>query len=102
MTKKDPRELYFEKFMIMFKKIESHMSLFEALERKPMYKKFMEDVMAEKKPTTKELVALREKGSANSLGQKIPNKQNDPRTVIVSCTIKDRTFEKVLIDSGVV
>ena len=29
------------------------MSLFEALERMLVYKKFMEEVMAEKKPTTK-------------------------------------------------
>ncbi|XP_050902812.1 uncharacterized protein LOC127115272 [Lathyrus oleraceus] len=60
----------------------------------------MEDVIAKKKPTTEEPVALKEKCSANSLGQKIPNKQKDPGTVIVSFTIKERSFKKVLIDSG--
>ncbi|XP_050896440.1 uncharacterized protein LOC127103214 [Lathyrus oleraceus] len=102
VTKKDPRELYFEKFMTMFKKIERHMSLFEALERMPMYKKFMEEVMAEKKPTSEEPVALKKKCSANSLGQKIPNKQKDPGMVTVSCTIKERTFKKVLTNSGAI
>ncbi|XP_050896387.1 uncharacterized protein LOC127103152 [Lathyrus oleraceus] len=84
----------------MLKKIESHMSLFKALERIPMYKKFMEEVMAEKKPTTEEPVSLKEKCSANSLGQKIPKKQKDLVTVTISCTIKERTFNKVLINSG--
>ncbi|XP_050896727.1 uncharacterized protein LOC127103517 [Lathyrus oleraceus] len=58
----------------------------------------MEEVMAEKKPTTEESVALKEKCSENSLGQKIPNKQKDLGTVTVSCIIKERTFKKVLID----
>lgn len=57
VTKKDPREIDFEKFMIMFKKIESHMPLFEALERMPMYTKFMEEEIVEKKPTIEEPVA---------------------------------------------
>ena len=76
------------------------MYLFEALERIPMYKKFMEEGMAEKKPTTEEQIAWKEKYSANSLGQKIPNKQKDPGIVAVPCTIKERTFKKALIDSG--
>ena len=54
MTKKEPSESDLEKFMTMFKRIEGHMALFEALERMPMYKKFVEKVMAEKKPTTEE------------------------------------------------
>ena len=56
--------------------------------------------MAEKKPTVEEQVAWKEKYSANSLEQKIPNKQNDPGTVTVPCTIKGRTFKRALIDSG--
>lgn len=37
VTKKEPSESDLEKFMTMFKKVEAHMSLFEALERMPMY-----------------------------------------------------------------
>ncbi|XP_050890019.1 uncharacterized protein LOC127095359 [Lathyrus oleraceus] len=99
VIKKEPSESYFEKFMTMFKKVEDHMSLFEALERIPTYKKFMEEVMAEKKPTEEELVAWKEKYSANSLEQKIPNKQKDPGTITVPCIIKGRTFKRALIDS---
>ncbi|XP_050914563.1 uncharacterized protein LOC127129418 [Lathyrus oleraceus] len=36
VTKKEPKETDFEKFMTMFKKIESHMPFFEALEQMPM------------------------------------------------------------------
>ncbi|XP_050895759.1 uncharacterized protein LOC127102431 [Lathyrus oleraceus] len=66
----------------------------------PMYKKFMEEVMDEKKPTVEELVAWKEKYSANSLEQKIPNKHKDPGTITVPYTIKGRTFKMALIDSG--
>jgi hypothetical protein len=46
VTKKGPSESDLDKFMTMFKTFEIHMSLFEALEMMPMYKKFMEEVMA--------------------------------------------------------
>ncbi|XP_050888941.1 uncharacterized protein LOC127094118 [Lathyrus oleraceus] len=99
-TKKEPRETDFEKFMTMFKKIESHMPFFEALERMPMYTKFMEEVIAEKRPIVEGSVASKEKCSAISLDKRILNKQKDPREVTVSCTIKERTFKKVLFDYG--
>ena len=76
------------------------MCLFEALERMPIYTKFIEEVITEKRPTTEESVAWKEKCSAISLGKRIPNKQKDPGTVTISCTIKGRTFKKVLFDSG--
>lgn len=43
---------------------------------------------------------MNEKCSAISPGRRIPNKQKDPGAITVPCTIKDRTFKKVLIDSG--
>ncbi|XP_050895576.1 uncharacterized protein LOC127102218 [Lathyrus oleraceus] len=98
VTKKEPSKSDYEKFMTMFKKVEGHVSLFEALERMPMYNG--KEVIFEKKPKAEELVALREKSSVNSLEQKILNKQKDPGTVTISCTIKERTFKRVLIDSG--
>lgn len=53
-----------------------------------------------KETKSEESVSWKEKCSAISLGKKIPNKQKDPGAVIVPCTIKERTFKKVLIDSG--
>lgn len=43
---------------------------------------------------------MNEKCSAISPGRRIPNKQKDPGAVTISCTIRDRTFKKVLINSG--
>ncbi|XP_050885497.1 uncharacterized protein LOC127091033 [Lathyrus oleraceus] len=101
VTKKDPRKKGFEKFFTMFKKIESNMPFFEAPEQMPMYKKFMKEVIAEKRPIGDGSVALNETCNAISPGRRISNKQKDPGAVTVPCTIKDITFKKVLIDSGV-
>lgn len=65
-----------------------------------MYTKFMKEVVAEKRPIGDGSVALNEKCSAISLGRRIPSKKKDPGAVTILCTIKDRTFKKVLIDSG--
>ncbi|XP_050896841.1 uncharacterized protein LOC127103637 [Lathyrus oleraceus] len=99
VTKKDPRETDFEKFVTMFKKIESNMPFIEALEKMPMYKKFTKEVIVEKRPVGDGSVALNEKCSAISPSRRILHKQKDPRAVTVPCTIKNRTFKKVLIDS---
>lgn len=100
VAKKDPREIDFDKFITMFKKIERNIPFFEAPEQMPMYTKFMKEVLAEKRPLGDGSVALKEKCSAISLGRRIPNKQKDPGAVTVLCTIKDRNFKKVLIDYG--
>ncbi|XP_050897049.1 uncharacterized protein LOC127103851 [Lathyrus oleraceus] len=60
----------------------------------------MKEVIAEKKPIEDGSVALNENCSAISPGRRIPSKQKDPEVITVPCTIKDRTFKKVLIDSG--
>ncbi|XP_050875681.1 uncharacterized protein LOC127079327 [Lathyrus oleraceus] len=99
VTKKDSKEKDFEKLFTMFKKLEINMPFFEALEQMLMHKKFMKEVIAEKRPIGEGSVALNEKCSAISLGGRIPNKEKDPGAITVPCTIKDRTFKKVLIDS---
>ncbi|XP_050908891.1 uncharacterized protein LOC127122629 [Lathyrus oleraceus] len=65
-----------------------------------MYTKFMEEVITEKRPTREGSVSWKEKCSAISLGRRIPYKQKDPGAITISCTIKERTFKMVLIDSG--
>ncbi|XP_050920223.1 uncharacterized protein LOC127137844 [Lathyrus oleraceus] len=76
------------------------MPFFEALEQIPMYQKFMKEVIVKKRPIGDGSVIFNEKCSAISPGRRIPNKQTDLGVVIVTCTIKDKTFKKVLIDSG--
>ncbi|XP_058776754.1 uncharacterized protein LOC131651101 [Vicia villosa] len=63
-------------------------------------KKFMKEVISKKKPTRGEGVVKKEKCCAISPEKRIPIKQKDPGSVAIPCTIKNRTFMKVLIDSG--
>lgn len=98
VTKKDPK--YFEKFITMFKNLETNMPFFEALEKMPMYQKFMKEVIAKKRPIEDGSVNFNEKCSAISPGRRIPIKHKDPGFVTVLFTLKDKTFKKVLIDSG--
>ncbi|XP_050876048.1 uncharacterized protein LOC127079712 [Lathyrus oleraceus] len=66
VTKKDPKEKDFEKFITMFKKLEINMPFFEALEQMPMYQKFMKEVIAKKRPIGDGSVTFNEKCSAIS------------------------------------
>ncbi|XP_050885362.1 uncharacterized protein LOC127090562 [Lathyrus oleraceus] len=76
------------------------MPFFEALEQMSIYQKFMKEVIAKKRPIGDGSVTFNEKYSAISPGRRIPIKQKDHGSVTVPCTIKDKTFKKVLIDSG--
>ncbi|XP_058764719.1 uncharacterized protein LOC131638164 [Vicia villosa] len=80
--------------------LEINIPFFDALEKMPMYKKFMKEVISKKKPTRGEGVVKKEKCCEISLEKRIPMKQKDPGSVAIPCTIKNRTFKKVLIDSG--
>ncbi|XP_058760596.1 uncharacterized protein LOC131633934 [Vicia villosa] len=100
VAKKDQKEQDFEKFATYFKKLESNIPFFDALEKMPMYRKFMKEVISKKKPTRGEGVVKKEKCCAISPEKRIPIKQKDPGSVAIPCTIKNRTFMKVLIDSG--
>ncbi|XP_050888849.1 uncharacterized protein LOC127094013 [Lathyrus oleraceus] len=60
----------------------------------------MKEVISKKRPIGDGSVTFNEKYSAISPGGIIPIKQKDPGFVTVPYTIKDRTFKKVLIDSG--
>ncbi|XP_050915689.1 uncharacterized protein LOC127130767 [Lathyrus oleraceus] len=60
----------------------------------------MKEVIAEKRPIGDGSVALNEKCSAISPGRRIPNKQKDLGAVTFPCTIKGKTFKKVLIGFG--
>src|SRR3954470_24668049 len=100
VAKKDQKEKDLEKFSTYLKKLEINIPFFDALEKMPMYRKFMKEVISKKKPTRGEGVVKKEKCCAISPEKRIPIKQKDPGSVAIPCTIKNRTFMKVLIDSG--
>src|SRR3954463_2651923 len=100
VAKKDSEEKDFEKFAAMFKKLEINLPFFEALENMPLYKKFMKEAISKKKQVGDELKVRIEKYGRISPEKRIPIKQKDPGSVAIPCTINNRTFMKVLIDSG--
>ncbi|XP_050918671.1 uncharacterized protein LOC127136117 [Lathyrus oleraceus] len=100
MKKKDLNKNNFEKFLEIFKKLEINIPFFEELEQIPMYQKFMKDIISKKRTMGDKPITFIEKCSAVSQGRKIPTKQKDPGVVTIPYTIEDRTFKKVLIDSG--
>ncbi|XP_058780858.1 uncharacterized protein LOC131654950 [Vicia villosa] len=82
------------------KELEIKLPFFEALEQMPLYRKFMKDVIAKKKPTGDEQKGVTEKCGRISPERRIPIKKKDPGAVAIPCTINDINFPKVLIDSG--
>src|SRR4051812_17088077 len=100
VAKKDSKEKDFEKFAAMFKKLEINLPFFEALENMPLYKKFMKEVISKKRPVGVDPEVVTEKCDRVSPERRIPTKKKDPGAVAIPCTINDRSFKKVLIDSG--
>ena len=49
VAKKDTKEKDFEKFVKILKMLEIHILLFEALNKIPLYQKFMKEVLLKKK-----------------------------------------------------
>ncbi|XP_058725798.1 uncharacterized protein LOC131597101 [Vicia villosa] len=66
----------------------------------PLYKKFMKEVIAKKRPVGGEPEIETEKCGKVSPERKVPIKKNDPGVVAICCIIKDRILKKVLIDYG--
>src|ERR1044072_1100205 len=80
--------------------LEINIPFFEALEKMPLYQKFMKEVLSKKRPTNDEQVPIDGKLCAVTPERKIPIKQKDPGSVAIACTIKDKKFKRVLIDSS--
>ncbi|XP_050915993.1 uncharacterized protein LOC127131102 [Lathyrus oleraceus] len=97
---KKNNENFFEKFLEIFKKLEINIPFVEALEKIPLYAKFMKDIISKKCPTHIESVLLTEVCSAILQGMKILVKKKDIGSVTIPCTIGNKTFKKELTDLG--
>ncbi|XP_050897805.1 uncharacterized protein LOC127104677 [Lathyrus oleraceus] len=100
--KKDQHKKNFEKFLEMFKKLEINIPFSIALEKMPIYAKFMKDIISKKCSTNVDLIILTETCSAILRGMKILVKNKDRGCVTIPCTIGDRKFKKALIDLGAI
>ncbi|XP_050897562.1 uncharacterized protein LOC127104422 [Lathyrus oleraceus] len=62
--KKEQHEKNFEKFLEMFKKLETNIPFLEALEQMPSYAKFMKDIISKRRSTETDSIVLTETCSA--------------------------------------
>ncbi|XP_050889300.1 uncharacterized protein LOC127094518 [Lathyrus oleraceus] len=98
--KKGQHEIFFEKFLELFKKLEINIPLLEALEQMPTYAKFMKDIISKRHTADNNPIILTENCSVILQGMKIPIKKKDRGVVTIPCTIGHRSFNKALIDLG--
>ncbi|XP_057719580.1 uncharacterized protein LOC130934007 [Arachis stenosperma] len=97
---KEIKDQHFHKFLETFKKLEINIPLAEALERMPLYAKFLKELINKKRSwLEKETILLTEECSA-VLQKGIPPKLKDPWSFVVACTIGKMTLDKALCDLG--
>ena len=86
--------------MEIFKKLHINIPFADALEKIPLYVKFMKDIFANKRKLKDyETLALSEECSA-ILQRKLPPKLKDPRSFTIPYAIGNSIFEKGLCDLG--
>ncbi|XP_057740162.1 uncharacterized protein LOC130957309 [Arachis stenosperma] len=95
---KELKDQQFSKFLEVFKKLEINIPLAEALEQRPLYAKFLKELINKKRSwNEKETVILTQECSA-VIQKGLPPKLKDPGSFIISCTIDNMTLEKALYD----
>ncbi|MCH93279.1 hypothetical protein A2U01_0014227, partial [Trifolium medium] len=90
----------FQKFMKMLNKLEMTIPFVEAIEKIPKYAKFMKELLTKKrKPLEDETVNLTEECSA-IVQRKLPQKQKDPGSFTIPCSIGNLHIGRALCDLG--
>ncbi|XP_062093918.1 uncharacterized protein LOC133799948 [Humulus lupulus] len=98
--RKNNLDKQFSKFLEIFKKLHINIPFAEALEKMPMYVKFMKDILAKKRKLEEyETMALTEECSA-ILQKKLPPKLKDPGSFNIPCSIGGSVETKALCDLG--
>ncbi|XP_016172931.1 uncharacterized protein LOC107615381 [Arachis ipaensis] len=94
------KDQQFPKFLEVFKKLEINIPLAEALEKIPLYAKFLKELINKKRSwNEKKTVILTQECSA-VIQRGLPLKLKDPGSFILSYTIGNRTLDKALCDLG--
>ncbi|XP_016206346.1 uncharacterized protein LOC107646693 [Arachis ipaensis] len=95
---KETKDQQLPKFLEVFKKLEINIPLAEALEKMPLYAKFLKELINKKRSwNEKETVILTQECSV-VIQRGLPPKLKDPGSFILSCTIGNRTLDKALCD----
>ena len=80
--------------------MEINISFFEAFDKMSLYQKFMKEVLSKKRSIEDEQVPVDEILYAITRERKILVKQKHLGFVAISCTLKYKTFKRVLIGSS--
>ncbi|XP_006584380.1 uncharacterized protein LOC114420627 [Glycine soja] len=100
MPSKKNKELYFKRFLEIFKGLEITMSFGEVLQQMSFYTKFMMDILTKKgKYIDNENIVVGGNYSA-VIQRKLPKKFKDPGSVTIPFTIWNVSVRKALIDLG--
>ncbi|XP_016185653.1 uncharacterized protein LOC107627323 [Arachis ipaensis] len=97
---KELKDQQFLKFLEVFKKLEINIPLAEALEKMPLYAKFLKELINKKRSWhEKETVLLTQECSA-VIQKRLPPKLQDLGSFFLPCTIGNITIKKALCDLG--
>ncbi|XP_072073990.1 uncharacterized protein [Arachis hypogaea] len=97
---KEMRDQQFPKFLEIFRKLKINILLVEALEKMPLYAKFLKELITKKRSwNEKEKVVLTQECSA-IIQKGLPPKLKDPGSFFILCTIRNMAIDKALCDLG--
>ncbi|XP_050211952.1 uncharacterized protein LOC126662108 [Mercurialis annua] len=98
--RKAPDNEKFKKFLEIFKKIQIHLSLADALREMPQYAKFLKDIIMNKRSWEQSAtISLTENCSA-IIQSDLPTKLKDPGSFTIPCSIGTSTSLNCLCDLG--
>ena len=97
---KSRREEQFSKFLDIFKKIEINIPLAEVISQKPLYAKFLKEILSKKRNIAEEGIINLTATCNAIIQQKLPAKRKDPSSFAIPCSIGKYEFKKALCDSG--
>ena len=84
----------------MFKKLEVNIPFIEALTQMPNNVKFMKEIMSNKKKLDVYGTISLSENCSTIIQRKLLEKQRDPSSFTIPCTIGEHTFKKALCDLG--
>ena len=97
---KSRREEQFSKFLDIFKKIEINIPFAEVISQRPLYAKFLKEILSKKRKIAEEGIVNLTATCSAIIQQKLPTKMKDPGSFTIPCSIGKYEFKKALYDSG--
>ncbi|XP_057747673.1 uncharacterized protein LOC130966870 [Arachis stenosperma] len=97
---KASKEKQFSKFLDVFKKLHINIPFAEALEKMPLYAKFMKELLTYKRNWKEQEIVVLTKECSAIIQHNLYEKMPDPGSFVIPCTIGDVTIQRALCDLG--